>query len=141
MYCWDKSRNGTFHNRRLIGRDKRVLLSDGDELEVRHACSFTVHQRGQKIMETHELVDAVLDEDRRDIEPYEISSRALGHGTFGRVLLATERGAGGRQVACKVIDTKGNSLRMVKAKTEVAILQRLRHVCLSLCVRFGDNES
>ncbi|KAK7206047.1 kinase-like domain-containing protein [Myxozyma melibiosi] len=123
VYCWDRSRNGTFHNRRIIGHDRRILLSDGDELEIRHACSFEFHQQRAGPWTAG---DPTLDEDRPHIKDYEISSRALGHGTFGRVLLATERKSG-RQVACKIIDTRGNSIRMIKAKTEIAILQRLRH--------------
>jgi len=32
VYCEDMSLNGTYFNSQLIGKGKKVLLSDGDEL-------------------------------------------------------------------------------------------------------------
>ncbi|KAJ8102134.1 kinase-like domain-containing protein [Lipomyces tetrasporus] len=121
VYCWDRSRNGTFLNGKTIGKGQRVLLSDGDLIEIRHACAFTFHQSNEKV-----FYDSVLETDRLVMTDYEISQRVIGKGTFGRVFLATNKKTS-RQLACKVIETGGSVSRMAKARTEVAILERLCH--------------
>ncbi|KAK9449694.1 kinase-like domain-containing protein [Limtongia smithiae] len=122
VYCWDKSLNGTFHNGKIIGRDRRVLLCDGDRIDIRHACSFTFCQSYGKpslafLMDEKEKVC----KNRFDILP-----RTIGHGSFGRVYLAWDKSRG-RQVACKVIETGGAPRRIAKAKTEITILRKLCH--------------
>ncbi|KAK9485957.1 kinase-like domain-containing protein [Lipomyces starkeyi] len=121
VYCWDRSRNGTFLNGKTIGKGQRVLMSDCDLIEIRHACSFTFHQSNEKV-----FYDSVLETDREIMANYAISQRVIGKGTFGRVYLATNKQSS-RQLACKVIETGGNVSRMSKARTEVAILESLCH--------------
>ncbi|KAK9370174.1 kinase-like domain-containing protein [Lipomyces kononenkoae] len=121
VYCWDRSRNGTFLNGKTIGKGQRVLLSDGDLIEIRHACSFTFLQGNEKV-----IYDAVLEADREVMTNYDISQRVIGKGTFGRVYLAIDKRSS-RQLACKVIETGGSVSRMSKARTEVAILESLCH--------------
>ncbi|KAK9326397.1 kinase-like domain-containing protein [Lipomyces orientalis] len=121
VYCWDRSRNGTFLNGKTIGKGQRLLLSDGDLIEIRHACAFTFHQSNEKM-----FYDSVLETDRVMMTDYEISQRVIGKGTFGRVFLAANKKTS-KQLACKVIETGGSVSRMAKARTEVAILERLCH--------------
>ncbi|KAK9458955.1 kinase-like domain-containing protein [Lipomyces oligophaga] len=121
VYCWDRSSNGTFVNNKIIGTNKRVLLTDGDEIEIRHVCSFTFHQRSAS-----RNLDSALIKDFQHIPKYKLTRRTIGQGSFGQVLLAENR-ATGRQVACKIMDSGSNSQRMFKAKTEIALLQRLSH--------------
>ncbi|KAK9474867.1 kinase-like domain-containing protein [Dipodascopsis tothii] len=116
VYCRDLSRNGTFHNDRVIGRNRSVLLVSGDRI-----VSFRFFQHGAAAEP-----DSVLDEDRTALGRYDVVDRVIGRGTFGRVYLAVDR-VQRRQVACKVIETGGRPARAIKARTEVAILRRLNH--------------
>ncbi|KAK9467408.1 kinase-like domain-containing protein [Lipomyces arxii] len=123
VYCWDNSRNGTYHNGRIIGTGNRVLLTDGDLIEIRHACSFMFYQTN---LTANVPIDSILEADRAVMENYNISQRIIGRGTFGKVFLAVDKKTQ-KQLACKVIETGGSKSRMTKARTEVAILERLCH--------------
>ncbi|KAK9477855.1 kinase-like domain-containing protein [Lipomyces japonicus] len=121
IYCLDRSRNGTFHNGRIIGKGNSVLLSDGDKIEIRHACLVMFYQPSE--LRVH---DSILEEDRRFMKNYDVSGRVIGKGTFGKVFVAVDKRSY-RQIACKIISTEGSTSRLLKARTEVTILKSLCH--------------
>lgn len=129
--------NGTFLNGRLIGKGISVLLTRGDTIEIRHAASFVFHQVPS---------ESVLDLDDPGTEKekslfassYELSSRILGAGGYGRVYMAWDVKTH-RQVACKIMELRdleggrnGNRKNWKRMKEmymrEVEILGTLSHV-------------
>lgn len=106
-YCEDLgSLNGTFLNGHLIGSRAAVLLSDGDVISIRHSSSFRFHQLGSMLMPYK--LDKVIERESIIFSPdYMLTARFLGGGASGKVYMAWDTKAR-KQVACKVIELKGN---------------------------------
>ncbi|KAH0610025.1 uncharacterized protein H6S33_012571 [Morchella sextelata] len=132
IYCEDLSLNGTFLNGRLIGKGNSVLLSNGDRIDIRNAACFRFSQVLGEIAPEDIIAEG---EKRAFANSYELSSRILGAGGYGRVYMAWDVKTH-RQVACKVMelrpDAKGGKkknwarLREMYMR-EVEVLRSLSH--------------
>ncbi|KAG5513239.1 hypothetical protein PMAC_001609 [Pneumocystis sp. 'macacae'] len=137
-YCEDLSLNGTYHNGRKIGKNRIVLLSNGDKLDIRHCASFIFQQE-------HALTDIFkrIDCDKEVFQDkYEITPRLLGLGGFSevkgmhncvenklnvfKIYMAVEKSTG-KQVACKIISKVSTKFNGSKYLHEAQILKNLSH--------------
>lgn len=133
-YVKDCSLNGTYLNGSLLKRNSAYLLQDGDlvELHDRNGKSFRFRALGQAV--NSPLIDQLGFE--KAVGRWEVTSRVIGNGTFGHVLVAYKRlteaeKQEGSSVECmpenyavKIIKLKPNKL-----DKEAKILLKLNHVC------------
>lgn len=129
--------NGTFLNGRLVGKGVSVLLTHGDRIEIRHAASFAFHQVADG--DVLGFDDPGTEKEKALFaNSYELSSRILGAGGYGRVYMAWDVRTH-RQVACKIMELRdpdgghvGNRRNWKRMKEmymrEVEILGTLNHV-------------
>lgn len=111
-----------------IGRNNKILLSQGDELEIRFVCRISFHQELQMLCSEVSFARYQADFDNRT---WQLTRRVLGSGSFAAVLLATNQNHT-KQAACKVISktwARQNSERDIWLR-EVEILKRVSHVSL-----------
>ncbi|RKP37182.1 kinase-like domain-containing protein, partial [Dimargaris cristalligena] len=125
--CEDLSSNGTYLNRKKIGRGKTVLLSHGDTLEIHKGNYFTFLQTYRRPGQ-----DALLHQDQEVVDAkYQITERILGTGTFAQVKLAICKTTGQR-LAAKIIDRQRFGSISVKQRgtdfvQEINIMQSITH--------------
>ncbi|XP_030831152.1 serine/threonine-protein kinase Chk2-like [Strongylocentrotus purpuratus] len=124
----DKSSNGTFVNGEKIGKGKKQVLNNNDEI----ALSLSKN-KAYVFMDTKDSDQSNLPVALR--EKF-IMSKVLGRGACGQVKLAFEKGTC-RKVAVKIIEKKtfsiGGTMVRNMEKTvmeEVRILKRLHHPCI-----------
>ncbi|OLL26992.1 Meiosis-specific serine/threonine-protein kinase mek1 [Neolecta irregularis DAH-3] len=123
VYCEDQSSNGTFVNKVLIGKGRSLLLNDGDKIEIRHASTFIFNQTLRK----QKNVKDILGEDKQFIDQhYNMTSRLLGSGGFGKLYMATSCSTGA-QVACKIMKREKMIEKGAQYAQEVDILKKLSH--------------
>lgn len=140
IYCEDLSMNGTFLNGRLVGKGTSVLLTHGDRIDIRPVASFAFYQVPSE--SALALDDPGIEKDKALFRScYELSSRILGAGGYGRVYMAWDVRTN-HQVACKIMELRGpgggrngnrkNWKRMKEMyMREVEILGTLNHVSCS----------
>ncbi|CCJ29745.1 unnamed protein product [Pneumocystis jirovecii] len=121
-YCEDLSLNGTYHNGRKIGRNRIVLLSNGDKLDIRHCASF-IFQQEHALTDIFKRIDCDKEVFR---DKYEITPRLLGLGGFSEIYMAVEKSTG-KQVACKIISKVSTKFNGSKYLHEAQILKNLSH--------------
>ncbi|KAJ1659394.1 hypothetical protein IWQ61_001526 [Dispira simplex] len=125
--CQDLSSNGTYLNRRKVGRNNTVVLSHGDTLEIRKGYYFTFLQTYTRNGPTPpEQQGEQTVEDK-----YQVTNRILGTGTFAQVRLAIHK-ATGQRLAVKMIDRQRfNSMSTKQHGTdfvqEIRIMQSIDH--------------
>ncbi|XP_012586261.1 PREDICTED: serine/threonine-protein kinase Chk2 isoform X1 [Condylura cristata] len=126
-YIEDHSGNGTFVNRVLVGKGRRLPLSNNSEIAL-------------SIWNNKVFVFFDLTVDDQSVYPKElrdqyIISKTLGSGACGEVKLAFERKTC-KKVAIKIINKKkfAGSEREVdpalNVETEIEILKKLNHPCI-----------
>lgn len=128
FFVEDKSSNGTFVNGEKLGRGKKQVLNNNDEIAL-----SLPKNKAYVFMDTSDSDQSHLPEDLR--QKY-IMSKMLGRGACGQVKLAFEKGTC-RKVAVKIIEKKtfsiGGTMTRNLEKTvmeEVRILKRLNHPCI-----------
>eukprot|EP00698_Gefionella_okellyi_P017356 TRINITY_DN505_c0_g1_i3.p1 TRINITY_DN505_c0_g1~~TRINITY_DN505_c0_g1_i3.p1 ORF type:complete len:578 (-),score=120.79 TRINITY_DN505_c0_g1_i3:256-1989(-) len=126
----DLSTNGTFINKKKIGKGQKSVITTGAEL----ALSLPTSTKDEGFLAFH-FLECTRDEpgpavDSSHIEAYYDIQKVLGTGNFASVNLAIKKSTGDR-FAVKIIDKKKfflePNLRPEQLKDEVAILSSLKH--------------
>ncbi|KAG8596924.1 hypothetical protein GDO81_002106 [Engystomops pustulosus] len=136
-YIEDMSGNGTYLGDQLIGRGKRLPLSNNDEIAI-------------SLPTNKVFVFTDLLADGQSIYPLQfrneyIMSKTIGSGACGEVKLAFEKSTC-KKVAVKVISKKKFSLRSsyvdnsIMVDTEIEILKKINHPCLIKIENFIDSD-
>ncbi|XP_043834300.1 serine/threonine-protein kinase Chk2 isoform X2 [Dromiciops gliroides] len=137
-YIEDHSGNGTYVNRELIGKEKRLPLSNN--------CEIALSVPTNKVFVFFDLTV-----DDQSIYPSElrekyIMSKTLGSGACGEVKLAFERKTC-KKVAVKIISKRKFSICATReadpafnVETEIEILKKLNHPCIIKIKNFFDAE-
>ncbi|NXN96759.1 CHK2 kinase, partial [Rhinopomastus cyanomelas] len=137
-YIEDHSANGTFVNRELIGKGKRLPLTHNSEI------SLSV-QTNKVFVFSDLTVDDQLVFPRELREKY-IMSKTLGSGACGEVKLAFEKSTCNK-VAVKIINKRkfmtggvGEASPAFNVNTEIEILKKIDHPCLIKIKNFFEAE-
>ena len=85
-YIKDCSLNGTYLNGALLKRNSAYLLQDGDSVELHDQDSRAFRFRALGLAANSPLFDQLGFE--RVVGRWEVTSRLIGNGTFGHVLVA-----------------------------------------------------
>ncbi|XP_039360922.1 serine/threonine-protein kinase Chk2 isoform X3 [Mauremys reevesii] len=137
-YIEDHSANGTFLNKELIGKGKRLPLTHNSEiaLSVQTNKAFV-------------FSDLMVDDQSgypRELRDKYIMSKTLGSGACGEVKLAFERTTCNK-VAVKIINKRRFITSAVRdadpafnVNTEIEILKKINHPCLIKIKNFFDAE-
>ncbi|KAM4707721.1 serine/threonine-protein kinase Chk2 [Discoglossus pictus] len=135
-YIEDMSGNGTFLNKEIIGRGRRLPLTNNAEIAL-------------SLPSNKVFVFSDLLVDDQSIYPKEfgdkfIMSRTIGSGACGEVKLAFEKSTC-RKVAVKIISKKkfrmsSSTEQPILVDTEIEILKRLHHPCIIQIKDFFDSE-
>ncbi|KAG4305391.1 hypothetical protein PORY_000947 [Pneumocystis oryctolagi] len=121
-YCEDLSLNGTYHNGRKIGKNRIVLLSNGDKLDIRYCASFVFQQEHPST----DIFERIGRDKQVFQDKYEITPRLLGLGGFSEIYMAIDKSTG-KQVACKIISKISTKFNGSKYLHEAQILKNLSH--------------
>ncbi|KAM9526327.1 serine/threonine-protein kinase Chk2 isoform 1-T1 [Guaruba guarouba] len=136
-YIEDHSANGTFVNRELIGKGKRLPLTHNSEI------ALSV-QTNKVFVFSDPMVDDQLVFPREFREKY-IMSKTLGSGACGEVKLAFEKSTCNK-VAVKIINKRKFLASGIEANpafninTEIEILKKIDHPCLIKIKNFFEAE-
>ncbi|CAM4663375.1 unnamed protein product [Caretta caretta] len=137
-YIEDHSANGTFLNKELIGKGKRLPLTHNSEI------ALSV-QTNKVFVFSDLMVDDQSGYPREFREKY-IMSKTLGSGACGEVKLAFERTTCNK-VAVKIINKRRFITSAVSdtdpafnVNTEIEILKKINHPCLIKIKNFFDAE-
>uniref|UniRef100_A0A8C5LPD5 Serine/threonine-protein kinase Chk2 n=1 Tax=Leptobrachium leishanense TaxID=445787 RepID=A0A8C5LPD5_9ANUR len=134
----DLSGNGTYLNKELIGKDKKLPLTNNAEI----ALSLPTNK-------VFVFSDLLVDD--QSIYPKEfkekyIMSKAIGSGACGEVKLAFEK-LMCKKVAVKIINKRKfrmsssiNYEQPISVDTEIEILKKLNHPCIIKIENFFDSE-
>ncbi|XP_077995471.1 serine/threonine-protein kinase Chk2-like [Glandiceps talaboti] len=124
----DKSSNGTFLNGEKIGKNKKQVLNNNDEISL-----VTMKNKAFVFMDSNESDQENLPKEMKD--KYRLS-KVLGRGACGEVKLAFEKGTC-KKFAVKIIQKKTFSIgghvkkdMTAAVKEEVKILKALHHPCV-----------
>ncbi|NXX41114.1 CHK2 kinase, partial [Tricholaema leucomelas] len=137
-YIEDHSANGTFVNRELVGKGKRLPLTHNSEIALSVATN-------KVFVFSDPMVDDQLAFPREFREKY-IMSKTLGSGACGEVKLAFEKSTCNK-VAVKIINKRkfmASGIREVtpafNINTEIEILKKIDHPCLIKIKNFFEAE-
>ncbi|XP_036764779.1 serine/threonine-protein kinase Chk2 isoform X1 [Manis pentadactyla] len=137
-YIEDHSGNGTFVNRELVGKGRRLPLSNNSEIAL-------------SVWSNKVFVFFDLTVDDQSVYPKElrdeyIMSKTLGSGACGEVKLAFERKTC-KKVAIKIISKRKFAIGseteadpVLNVETEIEILKKLNHPCIIKIKDFFDAE-
>ncbi|XP_054450365.1 serine/threonine-protein kinase Chk2 isoform X2 [Pteronotus mesoamericanus] len=137
-YIEDHSGNGTFVNRELVGKGRRLPLNNNSEIAL-------------SVWNNKVFVFFDLTVDDQSVYPKElrdkyIMSKTLGSGACGEVKLAFERKTC-KKVAIKAISKRKFAIGSEKeadpalnVKTEIEILKKLNHPCIIKIKDFFDAD-
>ncbi|XP_057602843.1 serine/threonine-protein kinase Chk2 isoform X2 [Hippopotamus amphibius kiboko] len=137
-YIEDHSGNGTFVNRELVGKGRRLPLNNNSEIAL-------------SVWSNKVFVFFDLTVDDQSIYPKElrdeyIMSKTLGSGACGEVKLAFERKTC-KKVAIKIISKRKFAIGsereadpVLNVETEIEILKKLNHPCIIKIKDFFDAE-
>ncbi|KAJ1948507.1 hypothetical protein EC988_005148 [Linderina pennispora] len=102
VICEDLSSNGTFWNGKKIGKNKSVILTHGDVLEIKKGYYYTylqlVHKHDTSQRDSH--IDS----------KYQITDKVLGKGTFAEIRQVLRKDTQ-EQIAVKIMEKRNFSLR------------------------------
>ncbi|XP_032167534.1 serine/threonine-protein kinase Chk2 isoform X2 [Mustela erminea] len=128
-YIEDHSGNGTFVNRELVGKGRRLPLNNNSEI----ALSVWSNKDDQSIYP-------------KELRDQYIMSKTLGSGACGEVKLAFERKTC-KKVAIKIISKRKFAIGSereadpaLNVETEIEILKKLNHPCIIKIKDFFDAE-
>ncbi|XP_019598658.2 serine/threonine-protein kinase Chk2 isoform X2 [Rhinolophus sinicus] len=128
-YIEDHSGNGTFVNRELVGKGRRLPLNNNSEI----ALSVWNNKDDQSVYP-------------KELRDKYIMSKTLGSGACGEVKLAFERKTC-KKVAIKIISKRKFAIGAereadpaLNVETEIEILKKLNHPCIIKIKDFYDAE-
>ena len=124
----DLSANGTFVNEAFVGRNKRRVLKEGDEIAIVEAARFMFRYPSHR--------------GAHGFRQKYIMQEQLGKGHFAAVFLCIERNTGMRYAVKKFEKRTGPSERskMEGLQQEIAVLMGVSHPSL-LCLKETFDES
>ncbi|XP_043924325.1 serine/threonine-protein kinase Chk2 [Protopterus annectens] len=138
VYIEDHSGNGTFINGDLLGRGKKLPLTNNNEI----ALCLPSH----KVFVFSDLTVDDQSEHPEDFRKQYIMSKMLGSGACGEVKLAFEKSTC-KKVAVKIIgkkkfgmDVSGSADRVGNVHTEIEILKKLDHPCIIKIENFFEGD-
>ncbi|KAJ2707553.1 hypothetical protein FB645_000730 [Coemansia sp. IMI 203386] len=123
VVCEDLSSNGTFWNGKKIGKNRSVILSHGDVIEIKKGYYFTYLQLTKRHGDK-------TDEDVLSTK-YQITESVLGKGTFAEIRLAYKKDSQ-QQMAVKVMEKRNFSVNGTAGGGtnyihEINLLRGIRH--------------
>ncbi|KAF2368315.1 Forkhead-associated (FHA) domain [Trinorchestia longiramus] len=129
IYIEDLSSNGTFLNRRPIGKNQKSILKHNDEIGLAHA--------HRKVFMFYDCTNSDDVQHPAELTSKYTMTRVLGTGNYGEVRLAYKQGTL-ESCAIKIIKKKlmsanGNTLLMnniSQIQNEVELLQSIDHPCI-----------
>lgn len=136
-YIEDHSGNGTFVNRELVGRGRRLPLNNNSEIALSVGSN-----------KVFVFFDLTVDDQSvypKELRDQYIMSKTLGSGACGEVKLAFERKTC-KKVAIKIISKRKFAIGSEKedpalnVETEIEILKKLNHPCIIKIKDFFDAE-
>lgn len=133
-YIKDCSLNGTYLNGSLLKRNSTYLLQDGDTVELHDQDNRAFMFKALTQEERSPLANQLGFE--RAVGHWEVTSRVIGNGTFGHVLVAYKKTAISRtkESSLTVCKPENFAVKIIKLKPnkldkEAKILLKLNHVC------------
>uniref|UniRef100_H2ZRX2 non-specific serine/threonine protein kinase n=1 Tax=Latimeria chalumnae TaxID=7897 RepID=H2ZRX2_LATCH len=136
-YIEDHSANGTYLDRELIGKGKKLPLRNNAEVALSLASN-----------KVFVFFDLTVDDQSiypKEFQDKYIMSRTLGCGVCGEVKLAFEKSTC-RKVAVKIISkhkffmSAGEGETVLQVDSEIEIMKKLNHPCIIKTVDFFDFE-
>ncbi|KAI9146473.1 kinase-like domain-containing protein [Paraphysoderma sedebokerense] len=117
----DLSTNGTYVNGKRLEKGKPVVLSHGDEVEIKVGNFFVYHDFTQESQE-----NVHIDDEQHVVENEYHISKTLGSGTYAEVKLAIHKKTGQRY-AVKIIDKKKAGIKtQTKGDADVGLVQEIK---------------
>ncbi|XP_042877054.1 serine/threonine-protein kinase Chk2-like [Penaeus japonicus] len=120
----DLSCNGTFVNKKQVGRGKKVVLQNNDEISLAHA--------NKKVFVFYDCLQNDESSYPPELTQFYTMSKKLGEGTFGEVRLAYKQDTLER-CAVKILKKKGSQIILNNINTinnEIKLLQSVDHPCI-----------
>lgn len=120
----DLSCNGTFVNKKPVGRGKKVVLQNNDEISLAHA--------NKKVFVFYDCLQNDDSNYPPQLTQLYTMSKKLGEGTFGEVRLAYKQDTLER-CAVKILRKKGSQIVLNNINTinnEIKLLQSVDHPCI-----------
>lgn len=135
-YVKDCSLNGTYMNGSLLKRNSAYLLQDGDLISLHDRVGKVFRFSGLGQAANPQLIEQMGFQKR--VNDWEVTSRVIGNGTFGHVLVAyrSARNAEERANLVPQHSPENYAVKIIKLKPsrldkEAKILLKLNHVCSS----------
>ncbi|NP_001119996.1 serine/threonine-protein kinase Chk2 [Xenopus tropicalis] len=131
-YIEDLSGNGTFVNKEIIGRGKKLPLTNNAEIALSLSSNKDLSVDDQTIYP-------------KDFSDKYIMSRPIGSGACGEVKLAFQKSAC-KKVAVKIISKRkfkmstSSNEHPISVDTEIEILKKIDHPCIIKIENFFDSE-
>lgn len=125
-YLKDNSLNGTYVNGHLVGKNMIRVLNEGDIITIPFAIKLKFSQAlgkgssdrsGVHLLNSHPKVN------------WEISTKVIGHGSFGSIYVASRKNDKLKHYAVKILRCQTQLNQMPRIKQEADILFKLNHVC------------
>lgn len=120
----DLSCNGTFVNKQQVGKGKKMLLKNNDEIALAHA--------NKKVFVFYDCLHNDAQDYPEELTEIYTMTKKLGAGNFGEVRLAYKQGTLER-CAVKIMKKKGSQLLLNNIKqinNEIKLLQSVDHPCI-----------
>ncbi|XP_071521157.1 serine/threonine-protein kinase Chk2 isoform X2 [Panulirus ornatus] len=117
----DLSCNGTFVNKQQVGKGKKMLLKNNDEIALAHA--------NKKVFVFYDCLHNDAQDYPEELTEMYTMTKKLGAGNFGEVRLAYKQGTLER-CAVKIMKKKGSQLLLNNIKqinNEIKLLQSVDH--------------
>ncbi|XP_049722408.1 serine/threonine-protein kinase Chk2 [Elephas maximus indicus] len=137
-YIEDHSGNGTFVNRELVGKGRRLPLNNN--------CEIALSVWNNKVFVFFDLTVDDQSVYPKELRDQYIMSKTLGSGACGEVKLAFERKTC-KKVAIKIISKRKFAIGSAReadpalnVETEIEILKKLNHPCIIKIKNFFDAE-
>eukprot|EP00727_Mastigamoeba_balamuthi_P002114 m51a1_g1190 putative protein serine threonine kinase (440) ;mRNA; f:420644-422711 len=125
-FVHDDSTNGTFINGRRVGKGKKMILNDGDQLQLSRQDPiqflYEDYERKQNALSKYLPLDHAV------LQFYDLTNH-IGSGKFGEVFFGAHKTTGA-QAAVKVIDKKRNGMNALALEffqREADILKMVKH--------------
>ncbi|KAG2177711.1 hypothetical protein INT44_008225 [Umbelopsis vinacea] len=131
IYCEDLSKNGTFFNKRRMGKEQNIILLDGCTIHLNRVyAGYTFVQSYPPTSHTEKMYPVNLDNE------YKLTEKRLGYGSQTKIVLAAAIDHDTKQFACKIINIKSLVKELAeKVKIQLAIIRHVQHPCILRAIK------
>ncbi|CAO3672423.1 unnamed protein product [Umbelopsis ramanniana] len=130
IYCEDLSKNGTFFNKRRMGKNQNIILLDGCTIHLNSELGYTFVQSYPPTSHTEKMYPVNLDNE------YKLTEKRLGYGSQTKIVLAAAIDHDTKQFACKIINIKSLVKELAeKVKIQLAIIRHVQHPCILKAIK------